>query len=83
MLTYDKKKRMDFDELYKHDWITGKYEVPDPNQLGESVNLQSSVILKNQYVSNQKREEQNQKYPYRNIENNDSPVKQSIKKEPH
>jgi len=45
MLVYDNNKRMSFEELFKHEWITGQFKVEDPNQLATTMNLSATQLL--------------------------------------
>ena len=48
MLVLDENKRMTFEEVFKHDWITGVYEVQDLTKV-PSQDLNASVLLKSAY----------------------------------
>jgi len=49
MLTYDLNKRISFEELFEHEWITGKFIVEDPNKLPALINLSATQLLQSMY----------------------------------
>ena len=49
MLVLNENKRMAFEELFKHDWITGLFEIQDPSKAVLPQNLNASILLKSAY----------------------------------
>jgi len=49
MLVYEPSKRMTFEELFEHEWITGTFKVEDPNKPTEN-EMDASELLKSQFL---------------------------------
>jgi serine/threonine protein kinase len=49
MLILDERKRMTFEDLFKNEWVTGAYEVPDPSKTVLPQDLNASVLLRSAY----------------------------------
>ena len=49
MLVYDLNKRLSFEDLFKHDWITGKFVVEDPNKAPSMTDLSATQLLQSMY----------------------------------